>query len=131
MLKFLGTFVAVLAAIAVAVFFFAPDRLPPGIGIQPVPLDVTVSNSVVEQVFGQVLGEDRVGVTIANNSAKALANVTIALRSANGTDKKSVHVERWEPGDSKSLGSLQGWNVEPGDQLRVIASGYYPVSWNL
>jgi hypothetical protein len=131
MLKVLGTFVAVLAAIAVGVFLFAPERLPPGIGIQPVPLDVTVSNSMVEQVFGQVLGEERVGVTIANNSAEALANVTIALRSADGTDKKSVHVPRWEPGESKALGSLQGWDVEPGDQLRVTASGYYAVSWNL
>jgi hypothetical protein len=131
MLKVLGTFVAVLAAIAVGVFLFAPERLPPGVGIQPVPLDVTISNSVVEQVFGQVLGEERVGVTIANNSTKTLSNVTIALRSTEGSDKKSIHVERWEPGESRALGSLQGWDVKPGDQLRVTASGYYAVSWNL
>jgi hypothetical protein len=131
MLKILGTFVAVLAAIAVAVFVFAPERLPPGIGIQPVPVDVTISASVVDEVFGQVLGEERVGVTVANNSTKTLANVTIALRSADGNDKKSVHVSRWEPGESKALGSLQGWDVKPGDNLRVTASGYYPVSWKL
>jgi hypothetical protein len=131
MFKFLGTFLAVLAAIVVAVFLFAPERLPPGIGVQPVPLDVTVSDSVVGQVLGQVLGEERMHVTVANNSGKALSNVNVTLRDPTGADKKSIYVSRWAAGESRELGALQGWDIEPGDRLRVTASAYYPVSWNL
>lgn len=127
MWKLLSTFVAVLAAIVVAVVLFAPERLPPGIGLQPVPVDVTVSKSLV----GQVLGQDRTEVTVTNAADRPLHNVTLALRARDGRDKKTARVPQWPPGESRDLGWMKGWEIQPEDRLEISASGYYAVTWRL
>lgn len=53
-MKASSIFFAVFAAITAAVFIFAPDRLPSGVGITPVPIEAYARPSIFGQ--GQVAG---------------------------------------------------------------------------
>ncbi len=115
-----SVFVTVLLAITVAVFLFAPERLPSGIGITPIPLEASVRPSLFGQ--GQV-------AILENQTGKTLHNVNILLLRANGEIVKGGMRENWPPGDHMELGWLEGWQIEQGSRLEVKASGYYSRTW--
>ena len=120
-MKAFGVFLAVLAAIAVAVFIFAPDRLPSGIGLLPVPIKVSTRSSLIGE--GQV-------ATISNPTGKTLRNVRLVCRNTAVNQKKEYFEETWPPGKSIEIGWLEGWRFEPGETLTISASGYAFTTWN-
>ena len=120
-MKALGVFLAVLAAIVVAVFIFAPDRLPSGIGLLPVPINVSTRSSLIGE--GQV-------ATISNPTGKTLYNVRLVCRNTAYNQKKVYFEEIWPPGKSIEIGWMEGWRFEPGETLTITASGYALSRWH-
>ncbi|MEO1851320.1 MAG: hypothetical protein ABGX71_12215 [Methyloprofundus sp.] len=119
-MKASSIFFAIFAAITAAVFIFAPDRLPSGVGITPVPIEAYARPSIFGQ--GQVAG-------LKNSTGKTLHNVKISLFEADGKMIKGAVREQWPPGESMELGWLEGWKINKGTRLKASASGYFPKSW--
>lgn len=116
------TFFAVLAAIIIGVFIFAPERLPSGIGLKPLPMAVTKRPSFL------TLGSGSVAV-IQNKAPVTLHNVKITCNGVAGKTK-TFFKEAWEPNESYEIGAFQGWVFEKGESLNIAVSGYLPYSWN-
>ena len=116
------TFGSVLAAIVVAVALFAPERLPSGWGLGPVPLRVDIRDSLV--------GEGKVAM-IQNPTGKTLHNVVIVCRSPTRETAKQYLEETWAPGRVLELGWAEGWRWEKGEKLTISASGFYSCKWDI
>jgi len=117
-----GAFLGVLIGIAVAaVFIFAPERLPPGIGLVPVPMEVRTRPSLV--------GEGQVAI-ISNPTGKTLHNVHLFCRNSSTNEEKAYFEETWAPGKSLELGWLEEWKFLSGETLTISASGYASKTWN-
>ena len=109
-----GIFVAVLGAIVLGVAFFAPERLPPGVGLTQVPLEVSFRQSV--------LGEGWVAI-IRNPTGHTLHNVKCMRTDQAGmTDVRSD--ESWAPGRLVEIGWAEGWRWQSGETLTIAASGF-------
>lgn len=115
----LGTFAAVLAAIIAGVVFFAPERLPSGVGLAPVPMEVSFRDSV--------FGEGRVAI-IQNPTGKTLHNVVCIRKDRAGNDDGRME-ESWAPSRQVELGWAEGWRWQKGDTLTISASGYSSKTW--
>ena len=120
-MKASGVFLAVLAAIAVAVFIFAPERLPSGIGLVPVPMEVRTRPSLA--------GEGQVAI-ISNPTGKTLHNVLLFCRNSSTNEEKTYLEETWVPGKSIEIGWVEGWRFLSGETLTISASGYASKTWN-
>jgi len=108
-----AVFTGVFLAICLGVVMFAPERLPSGVGVVNIPLEVT---------FREALLEDNFVAVIENPSGKTLHNVKITCSS---DDKDFTFLEEdWAPGRVVELGWAQGWGFEPGHKIAVSASGY-------
>ena len=91
---------SVFLGLSIAVFIFFPERLPSGIGLNLLPLDVYSRKSLI--------GEGRV-IFIKNSSQKSLKNLSIYLSSKSRNLEKSLFRESLEPeGFLKSDGSKDG-----------------------
>lgn len=119
-MKPIGVFLAVLAAIAVAVFIFAPERFPAGVGLRDVPLVCSWRPSLVGE--GQV-------VIIANPTGETLRNVHIVCRSSASNEKKEYFEDHWTPEQTKEIGWMEGWRFLSGETVEVSASGYLTKRW--
>lgn len=113
--------VSVGLGIALAVVAFAPNQLPSGIGVRPIPIEVSVRPSLALQE----------GVmTMTNTSAKSLHNVVIRARNERLHQEQTWSRETLKPGASVEIGWIEGRKWVPGEQLLVTASGYLPGVWN-
>jgi len=119
-MKAVSIFLAVFFAIALSVLIFAPERLPPGIGVTATAIEVSERPSFFGQ--GQV-------VVFRNPTAKTLHNVKIILLDSVGNVVKGDQREIWAPGKYMELGWLEGWHISEGATIRISASGHYPQSW--
>ncbi|HIM58386.1 MAG TPA: hypothetical protein EYJ00_03575 [Gammaproteobacteria bacterium] len=119
-MKASSIFFSILSAITIAVFIFAPERLPSGVGITPVPIEAYARPSIFAQ--GQVAG-------LKNLTGKTLHNVKISLFNPNGEIIKGAMREQWPPGESMELGWLEGWEINKGTRLKASASGYFSKTW--
>jgi hypothetical protein len=118
----LGVFVAVLAAIVVAVFLFFPDRLPIGVGLKPVPLKASLRPAL--------LGPGQVAV-LSNPTAQTIHNVRIVCRN-DALDQQAVFVqEEWKPGQSIEIGWAEGWAFQNGETISASASGFSEQRWTV
>ena len=119
-MKSVSVFLAVFLAIALSVLIFAPERLPPGIGVTATPIEASQRPSFFGQ--GQV-------AVFRNPTPKTLHNVKIVLLDSAGNVVKGGQREVWAPGTSMELGWLEGWHISEGTTIRISASGHYPQNW--
>ena len=119
-MKSSSIFFSIFSAIAIAVFIFAPERLPSGVGVTPVPIEAYIRPSIFGQ--GKVVG-------LKNPIGKTLHNVKVKLSKTDGTIIKSAMREQWPPGKSMELGWLEGWEINKGTRLKASASGYFSKTW--
>lgn len=118
----LKVFLAVLAAIAVGVFLFAPERLPSGIGLKPLPMKVTKRTSLVTFGRGWV-------AVIENQAPVTLHNVNLTCTDVTGKNKV-IFKETWPPNETFEIGAFEGWVFESGETLKIEVSGYLPYQAN-
>ncbi len=130
-MRILSSFIGFALAIILAIFIFAPDRLPVGYGFEPVPVDLTVENTVVGELVEKMTGANGKNLVIRNTANKVLNNLTLTLRGKDGKIKRQHIVERFPIAGKVTLGWAQDWAFEPGDELEAAASAYYKVVWAL
>ncbi len=131
LMRLISTVVGFLLALTIAILVFAPDRLPAGYGFTPAPVSLKVEDMLAEQIVETLFGEDAKTLVLTNGSDKPLYNVVATLRDKDGRIKKQTIRSILPAAETLRLGWVDGWKVEPGDQLEVKASLYKPVEWAL
>ena len=130
-MRILSSFIGFLLAIAVTVYFVAPERLPPGYGFQPAPVELVVESSLAGELVERFTGKSGKNLILKNSSASPIYNLTATLRDESQAIKHQ-HVETMLPAAATlSLGWAKQWEVNPGDELEVKAATYYKVVWSL
>ena len=130
-MRIVSSFIGFALAIAISIFIFAPDRLPVGYGVKPVPVELVVENSLASQLVETVTGKSAKNLVITNTSSDPIYNLTLTLKDEK-SHIKHQHVTALLPASQQlSLGWANKWSVQPGDQLEVKASAYYQVVWAL
>ncbi len=119
-MKAVSIFLAVFFAIALSVLLFAPERLPPGVGVTATPIIASQRPSLFGQ--GQV-------AVFKNPTAKTLHNVRITLLDKQDNVVKGGAKETWAPDESVELGWIEGWAITEKSRIRISASGYYVQTW--
>jgi len=130
-MRILTSFIGFLLAIAVTVYFVAPERLPPGYGFEPVPVELVVESSLAGELVERFTGKSGKNLILKNNSATPIYNLTATLRDENKVIKHQ-YVETMLPASQLvTLGWARQWEVNPGDELEVKAATFYKVVWSL
>lgn len=119
--SYIGMFFAVFLAICVGVALFTPEKLPSGIGLSPVPMQVELRASLI--------GEGKVA-TIINLSDKTLHNVKLTCVNKQTGETKTYSYETWAPKEIKEIGWAEGWKWLSGEALIITASGFSPRTWS-
>ena len=131
MMKILTSFIGFILAILVAIVIFAPERLPVGYGFEPVPVELVVQNTLTGQLVESMTGKSGKNVVLTNTSNAPLNNLTVSLLDSDNSIKHQ-HIETKMPASGQlTLGWINNWAIEAGDQLEVKSSGYYKVLWAL
>ncbi len=130
-MRIISSFIGFLLAIVITIFIFAPDRLPVGYGFEPVPVELTVQKTLAGELVETMTGESAKNLVIKNTSNKIINNLTLTLRDKDGKIKHQYIELRLPINGEVSLGWLQKWSFEPGDELEAAASAYYKVVWAL
>ena len=130
-MRIISSFIGFLLAIVITIFIFAPDRLPVGYGFEPVPVELTVQNTLASDLVETMTGKNAKNLVIKNTSNKIINNLTLTLRDKDGKIKHQYIEQRLPINGEVSLGWLQKWSFEPGDELEAAASAYYKVVWAL
>jgi len=130
-MRFITSFISFSIAILLAIVIFAPDRIPPGYGYEPVPVELEVVSSITGQIVESVTGKSGKNIVVKNMAEKPIYNVRITL--LNGENQiKHQFVKSTLPASEKiTLGWAQKWEILSGDQLEIIASMYYKSTWAL
>lgn len=131
MMRILTSFLGFVLAIMVSIFIFAPERIPAGYGFQPVPVELTVENSLAGQLVESVTGKSGKNVVLKNTSSSPLNNLTVTLRAEDKTIKHQYIQPVMPAAQQITLGWVRNWEIEAGDELEVKASTYYKVVWTL
>ncbi|MDJ0833132.1 MAG: hypothetical protein QNJ69_06380 [Gammaproteobacteria bacterium] len=130
-MKILTSFIGFILAIVVAIIIFAPERLPVGYGFEPVPVELVVENTLTGQLVESMTGKSGKNVVVTNTSDAPLNNLTVSLLDSSNNIKHQ-HIEPKMPASGKvTLGWVNNWTIDTGDQLEVKASGFYKVLWAL
>lgn len=132
-MRFLSTFLAVILAITSSVILFAPERVPPGIGIKPTPMSLTVQEDVAMKMFGAIMGTPNQtrSLSITNDSDHTLHNIEAALIDKDGKIKTVYQLPSLIAKAHFRLGWAQQWQIETGDSVSIKASLFYPKKWAL
>ena len=130
-MRILTSFIGFVLAIVITIFIFAPDRLPVGYGFEPVPVELSVQNSLAGELVQKITGNSSKNLVIKNMSTSPIDNLTLTLRD--GKQKiKHQHIVRLMPAAQEvTLGWVNNWSIESGDELEAKASVYYKVVWAL
>ena len=115
-------FIAVFAAIVVAVFVFLPEKLPSGVGIKAIPVKVSMRESAV--------GKGLVAV-ISNCSGKTLYNMKIVCKNFEFNQEKIYTEEEFTPEHTIEIGWMEGWKFCKGEVLKISVSGYLAGTWTI
>jgi hypothetical protein len=130
-MRIISSFIGFVLAIIITIFIFAPDRLPVGYGFEPIPVDLTVQNTLAGELVETMTGKSAKNLVIKNTSDKVIYNLTLTLRDKDGNIKHQFIEPRLPVAGKVSLGWAQDWSFEPGDELEAAASTYYKVIWAL
>lgn len=117
-----GVFIAVFAAICLGVFLFMPERLPPGLGLTPVPVEVSFRSAL--------MGPGLVAM-IENPTATTLHNLTFDCENKKKESKHSFGEEELKPGEVVEIGWMEGWYFEKDETLTISASGHHSKTWTV
>lgn len=120
--RIIAFFIATFAAITISVFLFAPERLPSGVGITRVPVEVAQRSSRIR--VGDVL-------VVTNTSKNPLYNVNVSCQSPEKDSNMTWFASELKPGASIELGWMQKWRIHPGDKIEISASGYRSMIWSI
>ncbi len=130
-MRILSSFIGFILAIVVAIIIFAPERLPVGYGFEPVPVELVVENTLTGQLVESMTGKSGKNVVLTNTSSAPLNNLTVSLLDS-GNNIKHQHIESKMPASATlTLGWVNNWTIDAGDQLEVKSSGFYKVLWAL
>lgn len=130
-MKFISSLIAFSLVILISIFVFAPDRIPAGYGIEPVPIEMSIENSLAGQILESVTGSPGITLKLTNRAQGPLYNVTVSLMDASGTIKHQMIKSRLPVAESLQAGWVNQWKIVTGDSLQVKASLYQPVEWAL
>jgi len=119
---FLAVLLAVCLGGAMLVFVFAPERLPSGVGLAPIPMDLSLRSALFDNSYVAIL---------RNPSGSTLHNVRIACKNAALCQEKCYLEEKWAPGRTTEIGWAEGWRFLPGETLTVSASGFAARTWTV
>ena len=121
MLKLIALIIAlILLIVVVAIFAFAPQLLPSGVGLRVVPMKVTFRSSLLGQ--GQV-------ATVENPTQTVLHNVRVIGDTRDASGAKEEFEEQWAAGATREFGWVEGWKLEAGDRITISASGFRARGW--
>ena len=130
-MRILTSFVGFMLAIALSIFIFAPDRIPAGYGYQPVPIELSVENTLAGDLVEKFTGKNGKNLVLKNTHDRPLYNVMITLRNDSRQIKHQFIKSRMPAAEEIVLGWAEKWDVKSGDELEVKASTYYSVVWAL
>jgi hypothetical protein len=130
-MRVLTSFIGFALAIFISVYIFAPERIPPGYGLKPVPVELIVENTLAGQLVESVTGQSGANLVIKNTAGAPLNNVTVTLRDGQQNIKNQFIIEQMPATHTVTLGWANQWVVEAGDELEIMASTYYKVLWAL
>ncbi|MBC8211312.1 MAG: hypothetical protein H8E21_09605 [Gammaproteobacteria bacterium] len=130
-MRIITSFIGFVLAISITIFIFAPERLPAGYGFEPVPIELTVENSLAGELVERMTGKSGRNLILKNISDSAINNLTVTLRSPDRQIKHQYIAEKVPAANELTLGWTKNWSIESGDELEVMASAYYPVVWAL
>ena len=119
---YFGIFLTVFAAIVVAVYLFAPERLPAGLGLSSIPVKIHFRDSII--------GNGKVAV-ITNCSDKALSNICIECEEKSGKKEEIINKDFIKASGNIEVGWVQGWAWNVEDSLTISASGYLSKTYTL
>lgn len=130
-MRILTSFIGFVLAIVITIFIFAPERLPPGYGFEPVPIELTVESSLAGQLVETVTGKSAKDLVLKNTSGDPINNLVVTLRDGEQNIKHQYIAKVMPAAQTLTLGWAKQWNFEPGDELEVKASTYYKVLYAL
>lgn len=130
-MRIVTSFIGFVLAITISIFIFAPERLPAGYGFEPVPVELTVENSLAGQLVESVTGKSGKNLVLKNVSTAPINNLIVTLRDENQNVKHQFVSPVMPAAQTVTLGWARQWEVNPGDELEVKASAYYKVLWAL
>jgi hypothetical protein len=130
-MRIISSFIGFALAIAISIFIFAPDRLPVGYGVKPVPIELMVENSLASQLVETVTGKSAKNLVLTNTSNAPIYNLTVTLMDENNKIKHQNVTAVLPAAQEVTLGWAKKWSVQSGDQLEVKASAFYQVTWAL
>ncbi len=130
-MRILSSFIGFVLAIVVTIFIFAPEKLPVGYGFKPVPVELLVKNSIAGELVEQFTGKSGKNLVLKNISVTPINNLTVTLRDENNNIKHQYIATIMPAAKEVTLGWVNNWSIESGDELEVMASAYYRVFWAL
>lgn len=130
-MRILTSFIGFVLAIVISIFIFAPERLPAGYGFEPVPVELVVENSLAGQLVETMTGKSGKNLVLKNTSTAPLNNLMVTLRDENQAIKHQYVSPVMPAAQTVTLGWVNKWQIDAGDELEVKASAYYKVLWAL
>ena len=130
-MRIITSFIGFLLAITLSIFIFAPDRLPAGYGFEPVPVELTIENSLAGELVETLTGKSGKNLVLKNNSSKPIYNFTVTLRNDQKQIKQQYIKSMLPAAEEVTLGWAKKWEIAAGDELEVKASTFYLVEWAL
>jgi hypothetical protein len=130
-MRIVTSFIGFLLAIVIAIFIFAPERLPVGYGFEPVPVELVVENTLAGDLVQAVTGKNGKDLVISNTSQSPINNLTITLRDKDMKIKNQYVSPVMPAANQIRLGWAKEWQFENGDELEISASAYYKVVFAL
>ena len=130
-MRILTSFIGFVLAICVTILIFAPERLPVGYGFEPVPVELTVENSLAGQLVESLIGQSGKNLVITNTHTRPIYNLTVTLRDSGGAIRHQHVTAVFPASEEIVLGWARQWAIESGDALEISASSYHKVEWAL
>lgn len=130
-MRIISSFIGFLLAITLSIFIFAPDRLPAGYGFEPVPIELSVENSLAGELVQSITGKSGKNLVLKNTAKKPIYNLTVTLRDDQRQIKHQYIQSRFPAAEQVTLGWAKKWSINTGDELEVMASTFYKIEWAL
>lgn len=131
MTKILTSFIGFFLALVVAIVIFSPERIPNGWGIEPTPVELSVSSDLGSEIFGSLTGKSRINIKLKNQLSKPIYNLEVNLYDIDKKLKHQFIQPQMTAQESLTLGWLQKWNIMETDSVTISAAAYQEVIWSL
>ena len=90
-----------------------------------------VENTLTGQLVESMTGKSGKNVVLTNTSSAPLNNLTVSLLDSSNNIKHQHIENKMAASGTLTLGWVNNWTIETGDQLEVKSSGFYKVLWAL